>query len=74
VFQRVDEAIIHTFLMELHRDRKVSDETYRAAIESLGEAGVVDLTGLAGYYTLISMTINVFQVSPPAGTPNELGA
>jgi 4-carboxymuconolactone decarboxylase len=35
---------------------------------------VIDLTGLAGYYTLISMTINVFQVSPPDGVPNELGA
>jgi len=74
VFERADEAIIHTFLTELHRDRKVSDETYRGAVERLGEAGVIDLTGLAGYYTLISMTINVFQVSPPDGVPNELGA
>ncbi|MFM0018812.1 carboxymuconolactone decarboxylase family protein [Paraburkholderia azotifigens] len=74
VFERADEAIIHTFLTELHRDRKVSDETYRGAVELLGEAGVIDLTGLAGYYTLISMTINVFQVSPPDGVPNELGA
>ncbi|WP_321932171.1 carboxymuconolactone decarboxylase family protein [Paraburkholderia guartelaensis] len=74
VFERADEAIIHAFLTELHHYRKVSDETYRAAVELLGEAGIVDLTGLAGYYTLISMTINVFQVPPPAGAPNELGA
>lgn len=73
-FERPDEAIIHTFLKELHRDREVSDTTYQGAVELLGEAGVVDLTGLAGYYTLISMTINVFRVSPPAGAPNELGA
>ena len=37
------------------------------------EAGVIDLVGLAGYYTLISMTINVFQVAHPAGVPNDLG-
>ncbi|WP_408191057.1 carboxymuconolactone decarboxylase family protein [Paraburkholderia graminis] len=74
VFARDDEAVIHRFLTELHRDRKVSDATYAHAVELLGEAGVIDLTGLAGYYTLISMTINVFQVSPPAGAPNELGA
>lgn len=73
-FGHADEAIIHAFLTELHRERRVSDATYREAVALLGEDGVVDLTGLAGYYTLISMTINVFQVSPPADTPPELGA
>jgi 4-carboxymuconolactone decarboxylase len=73
-FARDDEAAIYAFLSELHREHKVSDGTYAEAVERLGEAGVVDLVGLAGYYTLISMTINVFQVSPPAGAVNELGA
>ncbi|WP_153140806.1 carboxymuconolactone decarboxylase family protein [Paraburkholderia agricolaris] len=73
-FAHADEATIHTFLLELHRERKVSDATYGEAVEQLGETGVVDLVGLAGYYTLISMTISVFQVSPPAGAANELGA
>ena len=72
-FAQSDEAVIHVFLSALHRDHKVSDALYAEAIERLGEAGVVDLVGLAGYYTLISMTINVFQVAQPAGVPNELG-
>jgi 4-carboxymuconolactone decarboxylase len=72
-FTQADEAAIHAFLTELHRDRKVSDAIYAEAVERLGEAGVIDLVGLAGYYTLISMTINVFQVTQPAGVPNELG-
>ncbi|OLL33267.1 4-carboxymuconolactone decarboxylase [Burkholderia sp. SRS-W-2-2016] len=72
-FTQADEALVHAFLTELHRDRKVSDARYAEAVELLGEAGVVDLVGLAGYYTLISMTINVFQVAQPAGVPNELG-
>jgi 4-carboxymuconolactone decarboxylase len=72
-FRRKDEAVIHGFLTELHRERKVSDATYAQAVEQLGEAGVIDLTGLAGYYTLISMTINVFNVAPPADAANELG-
>jgi 4-carboxymuconolactone decarboxylase len=32
----------------------------------------VDLVGLAGYYTLISMTLNVFAIEPPDGEPREL--
>jgi len=73
VFTEPDEAAVHAFLTELHRERQVSDARYAEAVERLGEAGVIDLVGLAGYYTLISMTINVFQVAQPAGVPNELG-
>ncbi|MGF6768256.1 4-carboxymuconolactone decarboxylase [Paraburkholderia sp. GAS199] len=73
-FARADEAAIHAFLVELHRERNVSDATYAEAVEQLGEDGVIDLVGLAGYYTLISMTINVFRMSPPTGAANELGA
>lgn len=73
-FLHDDEAIVYRFITELHRDHKVSQETYERAVALLGEAGVVDLTGLAGYYTLISMTINVFQVPVPEGYANEMEA
>ncbi|AMV48273.1 carboxymuconolactone decarboxylase family protein [Paraburkholderia caribensis] len=72
-FVRRDEAVVHAFLEELHCDRKISDDLYMQAIEHLGEAGVIDLVGLAGYYTLISMTINVFRVTQPEGVLDELG-
>jgi len=62
-----DEELVNAFLVMLHRDRVVSDAMYARAVELLGEDGVVDLVGLAGYYTLISMTINVFQVGVPEG-------
>jgi 4-carboxymuconolactone decarboxylase len=72
VFTRRDEELVHTLLVALHRERQVSDALYARAVAELGENGLVDLVGLAGYYTLISMTINVFEVRPPAGTPNQL--
>jgi 4-carboxymuconolactone decarboxylase len=34
-----------------------------------GEQGVVDLIGVSGYYTAVSMTLNVAQVMPPEGAP-----
>ena len=36
-------------------------------MEAFGEAGVVDLTGLVGYYTLLAMTLNTFEVPVPEG-------
>lgn len=38
----------------------------------MGTDAAVDLVGIAGYYTLISMTIKVFEVPPPAGATAEL--
>jgi 4-carboxymuconolactone decarboxylase len=40
----------------------VPDALYAKAIEVLGETRVVELVGILGYYTLISMTINAFNV------------
>ena len=64
--------------VEVHRDRQISEETYAAGIAALGPEGMVDLVGICGYYTLISMTINVFEVPdgdgpalPPVDGPVE---
>lgn len=52
---------------ELHRDRQVSDAVFDAAQEVLGTQGCVDLVAICGYYTLISMSINAFQVPDGPG-------
>ncbi len=39
----------------------------------LGEQAVVDLVGVLGYYSLISLTLNIFRVNPPEDAPRELG-
>lgn len=61
------QRAVFDFAVELHRDRQVSDPTYAAALTALGAQGVVDLVGVCGYYTLISMTINAFHVPDGAG-------
>ncbi|MCC5979681.1 MAG: carboxymuconolactone decarboxylase family protein [Salinarimonas sp.] len=71
-FEKEDEAIIHAFALELHTKRRVSDETYARAERVLGRDVVIDLVGLLGYYTLISMTINVFEIPLPDGAEAEL--
>lgn len=62
-----DEETIHDFVSELLRTRRVSDATYEKARARFGERGVIDLTGIVGYYTLLAMVMNVAQTPPPAG-------
>ena len=50
----------------------VDDTIYKRVLDRFGEKGVVDLIAVNGYYDLVSMTLNVARVVPPAGTPLPL--
>ncbi len=60
--EREDERIVHAFARELVENRRVSEERYAAAVGLLGEPGTVELVGILGYYTLVCMTLNAFEV------------
>jgi 4-carboxymuconolactone decarboxylase len=62
-----DEAVVYGFVSELRGRRRVSDATFRAAVDVLGEAGVIDLIGLMGYYDLVAMILNVDRYPLPDG-------
>ena len=64
-----DEMAIYAFVKELYATRRVSNATYARVQKLLGDAGVVELVGILGYYVLISMTLNVFRMPLPDGTP-----
>ncbi len=66
-FPSDDEKTVYTFCRELHEEHTVSDATYDEATAVLGHEGVVELTVLCGYYTIISMTLNTFQVRAAEG-------
>jgi len=61
-----DEAIVWEFTTQLRRDHEVNDAIYAKAVEKFGENGVMDLVAVNGYYDVVSMTLNVAHVSPPA--------
>ena len=67
-----DEAAVYDFCTQLHRRKKVSDAAYKRAVALFGEKGVMDLIGVSGYYTAVSMTLNVAEVPVPAGQNNPL--
>ena len=59
-----DEAVAYDFCDELFRTKGVSEATYRRAVAAFGENGVIDMIGVAGYFTTVSMVMNVAH-SPP---------
>jgi 4-carboxymuconolactone decarboxylase len=61
-----DEETVFDFASELLRNRQVSDATFQRAKSRLGTKGVVDMTGIVGYYTLLAMQLNVAQYAPAA--------
>ena len=63
-----DEATLYDFATELHTNKSVSDRTYARARDLFGEQGVIDLTAICGYYTLIAMVLNVARVPLPEGS------
>jgi len=62
------ERVIIDFTREVISEEKVSSEVFARAIELLGNEGVVDLTGLIGYYNFIAMNLRAFDVQRPAGS------
>ena len=61
-FECADERAVYQLAQQIYKNRRVSDETYRAAVAALGESAVVELVGILGYYALVAMTLNVFEV------------
>jgi 4-carboxymuconolactone decarboxylase len=62
-----DEAVVYDFFIELESTRSVGDATYARVCSVLGEQGIVDLLGVAGYYATLAMLLNVARTPLPRG-------
>jgi 4-carboxymuconolactone decarboxylase len=67
-----DEAAVYEFANELLGTGQVSDAAYGGVKDRFGEKGVMDLVGAVGYYSLVSMVLNVDRVPLPAGVAPPL--
>ena len=66
-FTADDERIVYAAARELATSGTLSEDNYTAAHGLLGDAGLVELVSLCGYYTLISYLLNTFAVPLPPG-------
>ena len=66
-FARADERAVYDFAREMYQAGDIGDATYRAALDVLGEQGVIELVSLLGFYSLIAVSIKGFDVGLPEG-------
>jgi 4-carboxymuconolactone decarboxylase len=67
-----DEEIVYTLFDEIHHHQSVSDGTYARAVGKIGEQGVIDVMGIAGYYTMLAMVMNTARTPLPDGAKPAL--
>jgi len=61
------DVAAYALAREIHNDHKLSDATFAEAKARFGTAGVAELIALCGFYGLVSMTLNGFEVGLPKG-------
>ena len=66
-FEREDEQAVYEFVTELLTTRRVPPPVWDRALSILGQGDLIDIVGILGYYTLICLTIDAFEVPAPAG-------
>ena len=68
-----DEQLVYDLAREIITGGYLSDGSYARGIDALGNEMMVELIGICGYYTLISFTLNVFEVPVPDGEDVPFG-
>ncbi len=63
----IDARAVHDFALELNRCKNVGDGIYQRILDRWGIVGVVELTALVGYYTMVAMTLNAHEIPLPEG-------
>ncbi len=67
-----DEQTVVNYAIELFRDHKVSQPTFQAALGQFGALGLTELTTLMGYYSLLALNANSFEIDVPDGAEPKL--
>ena len=67
------ERQVYEFSRELIANKQLSAQSYNKAVDLLGIDGTVELVSILGYYTLLAMVLNTFEVEadPDDGVPPE---
>ena len=71
-FEKEDEEAIYDYLVELHRDHRISDATHARAQALFGIPGIVELTALSGYYGMVAMQLLAHEMPLPEGATPPL--
>jgi len=66
-FSKADDESVYDLCMEMFESRRISDATYKRALDRFGLQTVVELIAIMGYYCMVSVTLNAFEAPLPPG-------
>jgi 4-carboxymuconolactone decarboxylase len=72
VFDDPKARMVYDVAKSLHEGHGIAKGLYDEAVKVLSERGIVEIIGLCGYYTMVSMTLNTFEFPLPEGEVSEL--
>jgi 4-carboxymuconolactone decarboxylase len=64
-FDTKDDAEVYEFTRQLQSTGRVDDAAYARVRTRWGDTGIVELTALIGYYTMVAMMLNTHHVPLP---------
>jgi 4-carboxymuconolactone decarboxylase len=67
-----DEEVVYDVVVELLRDRDLTDETFARAKAILGEQPLIDLVAVTGFYVMVSTVIHAGRIEIPNDDPPPL--
>src|SRR5215208_6292054 len=62
---REDERLVYDLTLELNTTHSLSAATFERGMGILGEQQMVELVSGVGFYSMVAMTLNAFQVAVP---------
>ena len=71
-FDSAVDAAVYDFTVELQCTGQVSSTIYSNVLDTLGTVGIVELTAIVGYYTMVAMTLNAHEIPMPDGIAEPL--
>ncbi len=68
-FTREDERAVYDITLELNTTRTLSQGTFERGMALFDEQRMVELVSAVGFYSMVAMTLNAFEVTVPGGKP-----
>ena len=66
-FAREDERAVYDITLELNITHALSEATFKRGMAMFDEQRMVELVGAVGFYPMVAMTLNAFDVRVPSG-------
>ena len=59
------QRLLHALALQLLRTNRIDADTFDTARATFGDAGLVEVVGIIGYYALVAHTLNAFEMQTP---------